>query len=136
MFMGILKKKEPKTVSVPIERKQNPEVAIPQSMLSGLLSTDEESFEKIVLEMLNPEDVEMKTEVHSPVALTRLETMAIWYDFENVPECAKLIREFCKLYRVNMVSFNRQSRKEIKEILTEGLKRERSIGEKLAGKPT
>jgi len=131
--MGILKKKPP---TEPIERKQNPEVEIPQSMLQGLLSTDEESFEKIVLEMLNPDDVEMKTEVHSPVALTQLEVMAIWYDFEHVPECAKLIRDFCRLYRINMVSFNRQSRKEIKEILTEGLKRERTIGEKLAGKPT
>jgi hypothetical protein len=119
----------------PTVRAQNPEVKIPENMLKGLVASDDESYEKIVLAMIDEDNVDMKTEIHATVEMTQFDILAMWYDFEGVPECGNLIREFGKRYRINQVSHNRESRKEIRDILTEGLKAERSMAQKMAGKP-
>ncbi len=105
------------------------------TFLEGLMASDDESIEKIVGKMLSPEDVETKTEIHQPLALTQLETMATWCLDENCVECHRSITTFIHAYRINMVSFDRQSRKEVERILTEGMKTERALADKLASRP-
>jgi hypothetical protein len=114
--------------------------------LDDLFQTSDESFEKILLTMLDEKGISTKTEIHKPLNLTRLETIAQWLRIEATsasPEeaieliaCAELIEGFVKKYRINMVSFNRKSRLEVIQALTEGLKEERSLADKLISKET
>lgn len=106
------------------------------TFLSGLISRDDETFEKILVKMIEPKDASSKTEIHQPLALTQLEEVAVWLRSEKQGPAADAIKEFVNLYRVNMISYNRQSRKEVIQALTEGLKLERTMTDKMAGKPS
>jgi len=108
---------------------------MPEGMFDDLLRTEEESFEKILISLLEEDNVAMKTEIQKPLNLTRLECLAGWLKAEKMKKSAKLIETFVLSYRINMVSNKRQSRKEIIAALTEGLKEERSATEKLTQPP-
>jgi len=101
-------------------------------LLDGMFESSDESLEKILVSLQNPENVSMQTEIQRPVILTQLETLADWIALEGDLDTANFIRSFVKEYRINMVSFNRQSRQEIVSAVAEGLKEQRSVGSKLA----
>lgn len=104
-------------------------------MFDGLFQVDDNSFEKILVSLIaDDENIAMKTDIQKPLALTKLEVLADWLELENLPDSAKLIRTFVKSYRINRVSNQRKSRQEVIHALTEGMKEDKSIGEKLIGK--
>jgi len=101
-------------------------------IFDGLIPMQEkDSLEQILNNMLNPEHIEMKTEIQRPLNLTKLKMLSIWLRNEGMISCANLIDGFIYEFRVNMVSNKRQSRKEIISALTPGLQMERSIQDKL-----
>ena len=108
-------------------------------MTDGLLGEftqiEEESFEKILVELLKKENIEMKTDIENALNFTRLEVLGTLLHSEHLPDSAKLIDVFVLKYRVNRVSHKRQSRKEIIQALSQGLKEERNITDKLMSAP-
>lgn len=101
-------------------------------IFDGLISMQEkDSLEQILNSMLNPENIEMKTEIQRPTNLTKLKILSIWLRNEGMINCANMIDAFIYEFRVNMVSNKRQSRKEIISALTPNLQPERSIEDKL-----
>jgi len=96
---------------------------------------EEQSPMQILNSLQDKENVEMQTEIQQPLNLTRLETLAKWCGDEKAFDSQATLTQFAKDFRVNMVSFNRQSRKEIITALTEALEDERRLSEKLMSAP-
>jgi hypothetical protein len=105
-------------------------------MFDGLNEVeDSNSYEEILMSLLNEENVAMKSEIDRPINLARLDVLSFWLKAEGLPKSSEFIDTFIKKFLVYMVSHNRQSRKEIIQALSEGLKEEKTIGEKLISKP-
>jgi hypothetical protein len=104
-------------------------------MFDGLVQPEEESFEKILLELLSEENIRTKTEIPKPLTMTRFEMLGQYLETYKLTNSTKMIENFSLLFRVNMISNKRQSRTEIIQALSEGLHQEKSIGEKLVQKP-
>ena len=123
-----------------LKKESKPQVLptgdIRTALLGGVISRDEDTFQKILVKLIDPLNPETKTEIHDPLALTRLLAIADWCDAEGAKKTAATLRAFAHEYRVNMISYNRQSRKEVVQALTEGLKQERTMAEKLTSKPS
>ena len=106
------------------------------SIFDGLIPIQEkDSLEQILNNMLDADNVEMKTEIQKPTNLTKLWILAEWLETENCPDTAALIKLYILQFRINMVSFKRKSRAEIIAALTPGLQQERTISEKLVEQP-
>ena len=105
------------------------------SILDKLEGSQEESFEKILIRMLEPEKAETKTQIENTVAMSQLKMLATWARQEKCFKTAKTIETFIKTYLIYQISKDRQSRKEIISALTEGLKRDKSLAEKLRENP-
>jgi len=106
----------------------------PLSPLDLVKGEDFESLNKILLAMLNDENLELKTEIRNPLAVTQLVLLGKWLKLEGFEDCEKLINAFVLEYRTNMVSNNRMSREEVTTCIAERIKREPTVGEKLVGK--
>jgi hypothetical protein len=104
--------------------------------LDALIRTEEDTVEKILNSMVDEKNVAMKTDINQPLNLTRLEIIAQMFEDENLPKCALIIRQFVVLYRINRVSYKRQSRKEIIRALIGIEDSERSLNQKLSTPPT
>lgn len=101
----------------------------------GLQSMESDSMQKILVSMMDPKNIETKTEIELPLPLAQLYTMAMVLKLEGVEELADIIIKFIDRYLVYMVSRDRQGRKEIIAALTEGLREERKLREKLTSNP-
>jgi hypothetical protein len=77
--------------------------------------TDELTSEKIIAELLTGKNKEFKTEIRNPLAFSTLDLLGdyikkVWNiqkDNENP------LKIWCSWYRTNMISHNRESRKEV-----------------------
>lgn len=114
---------------------------------SELTAIEELTDIKILSELLNDKDISLKTELKNPLAITRLEIFAMCIDTEfsrhgitsnfekeEVTTCAEIIMKFVNIYKQNMVSYKRKSRKEIIEAIANLKKEERSFTDKALGK--
>ena len=102
-------------------------------MFDGIFREEKDSLEKILAELLNAKDIELKSEIHNPIILTKLKTLSVWMKLEKCPKSSKMLEDFITYYLKYMVSHNRESRKEIIHALSEMLKREAPLGEKIMG---
>ena len=102
-------------------------------MFEGLEKYDEENLHKAIASMLDNKNVATKTEIQNPLAMARLISIAEWLEAYEMHKPAKFIREFIKWYQTYMISHDRKSRLEVTSILTEGMKDERSLKQKLTG---
>jgi len=102
-----------------------------EGLLDELLVDKEESLEKILVALLDDENIEMKTEIQKPLNLTRLKVLSVWLKNHDMTKSAQMIDSFIAYYLVYMVSKGRMSRKEIISALTDGLKEERGFKQKL-----
>ena len=96
---------------------------------------EEQSPMQILNSLQDKENVEMQTEIQQPLNLTRLETLAKWCGDEKAFDSQATLNTFVYDYRINMVSFDRKSRKEIITALTESIKEERKLTDKLMTLP-
>jgi len=104
-------------------------------MLDELIEESGESFETILLALMDKANISMKTEIHNPLVLTQLHAIADWLKAETLYKEAKIIYKYIKKYLEYMVSYDRKARTEIIAALTEGLKRQMSLSEKLTRPP-
>lgn len=81
--------------------------------MDELVPVEEESVEKILARLMEPDAIAMKTEYGNPLNITRLHAIADWLQEEQMMTSAALLREFIKNYSMNMVSKGREGRKEI-----------------------
>jgi hypothetical protein len=88
-------------------------------LLEELMPIEEESVEKILVRMLDGQDVELKTEYHDPLRVSLLETLADWLEAEGLISSAQLVRDFLSHYSIAMVSNDRKSREEIVRAVSE-----------------
>ncbi|MFO7677198.1 MAG: hypothetical protein R6V50_02275 [Thermoplasmatota archaeon] len=104
------------------------------NILDELYVREDDSLEKILNKLLDDTNIELKTEIHKPINLTRLEILGMWLEIEKLTKSSKLVNAFVLFYRKNMVSFDRKSRTEIISAITEGLKGEsRGFADRLLG---
>jgi hypothetical protein len=122
-------------------RKLKPQVAVSlddseMDSDSDFSAIEETTPDKILNSLLDEDNVAMKTEIAKPLTLTRFEALAKWCKDEKMHKCTKTLLDFVFNFRRNMVSYNRQSRKEIISALTESFKEERRLTDKLMSAPS
>ncbi len=76
------------------------------------------SPEMILSEMIEPQNIELKTEISQPINLAKLSTIAEACRHEKLERTARVIDYFVEKYLRYEVSHNRESRRE----MIEGLK--------------
>lgn len=118
------------TIKKPIE--DDSEMDFGESDFSPI---EEQSPMQILNSLQDKENVEMQTEIQQPLNLTRLETLAKWCGDEKAPNSKATLLDFVNDFRINMVSYDRKSRKEIITALTESIKEERKLADKLMTMP-
>lgn len=91
-------------------------------LMDDLVPTEDESVEKILVRLMQEDSIGMKTEYSNPLAVTRLLAIADWLQEEGMLGSSAEIREFVKNYSINMVSKDREGRREIVRALQERLK--------------
>lgn len=97
------------------------------SFLDDLQPVEEESVEKILSRLMEgDEDIALKTDLPHPLNIIKLQTLANWLREEKMTTTAKLIDQFVKDYMLDMVSNNRQGRKEIVKALQERMREDMS----------
>jgi len=86
---------------------------------------------QILNDMISPKGVEPKTEIDNPMAVAQLRAIADALRAAGMEICAKIIESFIQYFLTYMISYKRKSRAEVFAALTEQLKVERTMGEKL-----
>jgi len=71
------------------------------------------SFEQILNELLSAEDIELKTEIIDPVALTRMKAYSDYWRSIGLTKTADFLDGFIQKYLLYMVSYKRQRAQEI-----------------------
>lgn len=104
--------------------------------VEDMIELHDETMEKILAALMDKNNIEMKTEIQMPLNLTRLNAIADALIAHQRPKSGKLLKDFIKAYLEYMVSHDREGRKEIIHAISESLKKEKTIGEKLTSPPS
>lgn len=96
---------------------------------------DDISFMDILNTLLEKDNLELKTHIFRPKQLAVLNIVADLLETYNLPKSSAIIIKFIDLYLTYMVSYNRESRKEIIKALThqidDNINKNKSISDKL-----
>lgn len=82
-------------------------------MFGGLLTDDDTTDWKILDKLLDKSDIEMKTEIPNPLAITKLRCIAAELNRRGMPKAGQILTDYCDNYLLNMVSFKRKRSSEI-----------------------
>jgi hypothetical protein len=92
--------------------------------LQGLVPVDttgnqlDKEFAQLVGSLMTVDNLEFKTELRNPLAMTQLLSMAEWADSEGM-DVFEITKAFCDSYKKHMVSYNRQGRSEVVKAISE-----------------
>lgn len=84
-----------------------------ESPMAMFEQKEEETVEKILSELLDKDDIELKTEINNPLNVSRLMMISKWFEVNEYDDSSELIEKFVNYYLLYMVSHNRESRREI-----------------------
>jgi hypothetical protein len=84
-----------------------------EKIFSELLESKELRLEDILSNLINRQDVELKTEIHSPLIISALDVLAISLKENKLENSSNLLSNFLLWFRINMISYKRLSRHEI-----------------------
>ena len=101
-------------------------------MFEGLEKFDDESINKFIGALLDDKNVDTKTEIENPLNMARLMGIAEWLEAYEMYKPAKFLRAFIKSYNTYMISRDRKSRQEVVSVLSEAMKEERRMRDKLS----
>lgn len=91
-------------------------------VLDGMTDVTEETTERIMAQLLNKDDIQLKTEINSPASLARLTVISqVIEDMGVFTEGDNPIRLWMSEYLANQVSLKRGSRKEFTDMITHQL---------------
>lgn len=82
-------------------------------MLEGLTDFSEDSIEKILGNLLTDNNIELKTEINNPFALSVLKTIQKYLKEKKLQKSSGFIKIFIKYLLKYYVSYERKSRTEI-----------------------
>lgn len=99
--------------------------------MDGFQIKKADDINAIIIKLLSPEDIALKTEIDKPRALAILSSIADAFRQEGYKQTADFLDAYVAHYLKYQVSKGRQSRKEIEHILSEAVKREMTTAEKL-----
>jgi hypothetical protein len=71
------------------------------------------SLETVLNQLMNKKDIELKTEITNPLAMTRLRVLASYGSEKGFPKTAEILNAVCDWNNLHMVSKGRGGRKEI-----------------------
>jgi hypothetical protein len=92
--------------------------------LQGLVPIDstgnqlDKEFAQLVGSLMTLDNLEFKTEIRNPLAMTQLLAMAQWAESEGM-EVLEITNTFCDSYKKHMVSYKRQGRAEVVRAISE-----------------
>lgn len=101
--------------------------------LDSLESYKGETLEQILLDLLAPGNVTMKTEFPNPLLVSRIRMASKWAELQGLEQVAEFLKQFVTFFETDMVSYKRQSRTEIVTAVSEIVKHDRKVREKLVG---
>lgn len=82
-------------------------------LFEGLVSDDETTDWKILDKLLDKADIEMKTEIVNPRAITALRTIAKEFGRRGMKKAEKIMDDAIDNHLLNMVSYDRKRSNEI-----------------------
>lgn len=74
---------------------------------------EDTSLESILNKLVEKKDIELKTEITSPLAITRLRLLAFMGEQKGFTQTAATLNKLAELYMLHMVSYKRGGRKEV-----------------------
>lgn len=86
-----------------------------------VIPKDNLSFEKILNNLLNDTNLELKTHIHKPLDLAILDLIADYIAMFDYKEPSDILKSFIKIFLKYMVSYKRLSRTEIIKAITNQL---------------
>lgn len=91
-----------------------------QDNLSDILRKGKDiTYQEILINLIDGKDnLDLKSEINQPKELASLYVLAKYLDNSNFPNTAKVIKYFITRYLRYMISYKRQSRKEIIEAIS------------------
>lgn len=84
-------------------------------LFGDLIIDDDMTDWKILDKLLCKTDIEMKTEIKNPLAISKLRCIAAELDRRGMANASQIITDFVDNYLLNMVSYNRKRSGEIVE---------------------
>jgi pantothenate synthetase len=84
-----------------------------EKIFEELIETKETKLEDILSNLINKQDLELKTEIHNPLVISALDVLAISLRENNLNISSNILANFLYWFRINMVSYKRLSRNEI-----------------------
>jgi CRISPR/Cas system-associated exonuclease Cas4 (RecB family) len=81
-----------------------------------LMGLKEEKAKELALELFNSQNINLKTEYTAPEKIAVMQVIA---EYLNDVEASEIIKQFIKFFSINMVSYNRKSRKEFVQAIRE-----------------
>jgi len=82
-----------------------------EDFLAGL---KQEKTKELALELFNGQNINLKTEYSNPDRIGVLQTIA---EYLNDIEASEILKTFIKYFSIDMVSYNRKSRREFVEAI-------------------
>jgi len=105
--------------------------------MEGFRADADTTGEQILKSLIsaNPKDIDLITEIHSPVAMAQLDMLSKRLAIAGYEKSSQLINTYLNSYKRYMISYNRQSRKEIILALSDtSISADVSLSEKAMGR--
>jgi len=83
-----------------------------EQFISELKKSDENELSKLISELINDRNIELKTEISNPLIMSILDSLGDYLEQKGLKQSSNLLKSFLFWFRVNMISFNRKSRTE------------------------
>jgi len=92
--------------------------------LDELVPVEEESVERILAKLMEPQGIALKTDLPRPMPCVKLQVFAQWLKQEGMEDSSALVENFVKFYMEDMVSNKRKGRAEIVKALSDQMRAE------------
>lgn len=102
-----------------------------EQALNDLQDVKDLSYQEILNNMLDSNNLELKTHINQPKQLAGLNILAQYLDSIGLDDSADMLFSFIDIFLTYMVSYKRLSRTEIIKALTSNLAQERENQEKI-----
>ena len=94
-----------------------------EQTLDDLEEDSDVSTNQIIKSLMTSEDLEVKTQITNPLAQSTLDMIGMYFDkimtqTVTAKDCSTFMVDWNRWFRMNMISYDRQSRKEVVQSVT------------------
>jgi len=83
-----------------------------ENFLNELKVKNNDEFSKLISELINDSNIELKTEIPNPIVMSILDTLGDYLEAKQLKNTSAFLKTFLFWFRTNMISFQRKSRTE------------------------